>query len=73
MPVQGPGRQRVKPPAPQLPAAPSPPETPRWLLGGGSNGYSIAELVPLTVKLNRSFAGGVSTFAQDRLVNGSCP
>jgi hypothetical protein len=38
------------------------------LLGGGSNGYTISELYPLTVDLNSSFGGGgVSQFALDHL------
>ncbi|MFO7690588.1 MAG: hypothetical protein R6W83_08560, partial [Cryobacterium sp.] len=44
------------------------------LLGGGTNGYAIADIAPLTVELNSSFGGGgVSTFAQNHLVNGPCP
>ncbi len=46
------------------------------LLGGGSltSGYTIADLDQITASLNASFGGGsVSTFAQDHLVNGSCP
>ena len=43
------------------------------LLGGGSNGYTIAELAPILSDLNSAFDGGAaSTFAQDHLVNGAC-
>jgi hypothetical protein len=45
------------------------------LLGGGStNGFTIADLAPVTTQLNRSFGAGlVTSFAQDHLVNGDCP
>ena len=44
------------------------------LLGGGSNGYTIADLAPILVALNDAFEGGApSTFAQDHLVSGACP
>jgi hypothetical protein len=43
------------------------------LLGGGSNGYRIADLDPVTQQLNTSFEGGVpQPFAQDHLVTGAC-
>ena len=44
------------------------------LLGGGSNGYSLANVAALAGSLNTSFGGGtVTTFAQQHLVNGACP
>lgn len=44
------------------------------LLGGGSNGYSITDILTLVVDVNNAFTDGApSTFAQDHLVNGSCP
>jgi len=44
------------------------------LLAGGSAGFTIAELAPVTAQLNTSFVSGfVSSFAQDHLVNGACP
>ena len=43
------------------------------LLGGGSATYSISQLSPITDAINGAFAGGVSTFAQQHLVNGPCP
>jgi hypothetical protein len=44
------------------------------LLGGGSNGYSISDIGPLTTLVGTSFDSGVATsFAQQHLVNGACP
>jgi hypothetical protein len=43
-------------------------------LGGSTTGFSVNDLDSLTDELNLSFAGGgVSTFAQEHLVNGTCP
>jgi hypothetical protein len=43
-------------------------------LGGGSTGYSPADLGPLADDVSSAFNdGSVSTFAQQHLVNGSCP
>ena len=43
------------------------------LLGGGSNGYTITEILTLVAAVNTAFTDGApSTFAQDHLVNGSC-
>jgi hypothetical protein len=44
------------------------------LLGGGSNGYDISDIGPLTVLVDTSFNGGAATsFAQAHLINGNCP
>ena len=44
------------------------------LLGGGANGYTIADVGALVGDLNVAFSvGGVSTFAQQHLFNGACP
>ena len=44
------------------------------LLGGGTSSFTIAEIDPILRELNASFgSGSVSTFAQDHLINGSCP
>jgi hypothetical protein len=44
------------------------------LLGGGSNGYTIAAISTLASDLNGAFSGGTpSTFAQDHLYVGACP
>jgi hypothetical protein len=44
------------------------------LLGGGSAGFTVADLAPVTAQLNSSFVSGfVSSFAQDHLVNSACP
>jgi hypothetical protein len=44
------------------------------LLGGGSNGYTIADLALIIVPLNASFAAGTAdTFAQTHLFPGACP
>lgn len=44
------------------------------LLAGGSGAVTIAELHPILQQLNASFGGGlVSVFAQDHIVNGTCP
>jgi hypothetical protein len=44
------------------------------LLGGGSNGFQIADLDPLTQDLNFAFSQGAATvFAQDHLFQGPCP
>lgn len=44
------------------------------LLGGGSNGYSIAAINESVAGLNTAFLdGAVSSFAVAHLINGSCP
>jgi hypothetical protein len=45
------------------------------LLGGGSNGYAITDLDPITADLNAAFVDGTtaSTWAQQHLQPGSCP
>jgi hypothetical protein len=44
------------------------------LLGGGSAAYSASELDPVAQSLNGAFFGGFpQAFAQQHLVNGTCP
>jgi len=44
------------------------------LLGGGSNGYQIADITDLVTSLNNAFVDGVpSSFAAAHIRNGSCP
>jgi hypothetical protein len=44
------------------------------LLGGGSAAYSIATVAPIVGQLNGAFgAGNVTAWAQDHVVNGTCP
>lgn len=43
-------------------------------LGGGAPAYPIADLSALLMNVNGAFEGGfVTTFAQDHVVNGTCP
>lgn len=43
-------------------------------LGGGLAGFSITDIGLLVIDRNGAYLGGVpSSFAQDHLVNGSCP
>lgn len=42
-------------------------------LGGGSTGYTIADLDAIAIQLNASFSNGPSAFAQQHLFPGSCP
>jgi hypothetical protein len=44
------------------------------LLGGGSSSYALADIDALLLDLDSAFAGGLATtFAQNHLVNGTCP
>jgi len=44
------------------------------LLGDGTGTYSIDQLDPVAQNLNAAFSGGwASAFAQQHLVNGTCP
>jgi|WetSurMetagenome_2_1015567.scaffolds.fasta_scaffold30269_3 hypothetical protein len=44
------------------------------VLGGGSVGFSVAELAPIALELNGAFFQSVpSTFAQTHLFRGACP
>ena len=44
------------------------------LLGGGTNGYTITEVLAIIAELNNAFTGGApSTWAQTHLFNGPCP
>jgi hypothetical protein len=44
------------------------------LLGGGSAAYTIDDVAPIVTSLNGAFfETAVSTFAQDHLINGTCP